>query len=52
MPIKLDDTDGKILSRIPRTDTAEGYYKHYANIGTRQPDSVGSISGLATLADA
>ena len=51
MPIKLDDTDGKILTRIPHTDTAEGYYKHYSNIGTRHPASVGSISGLATLSD-
>ena len=52
MPIKLDDTDGKILTRIPHTDTAEGYYKHYCNIGTRHPASVGSLNTLATLADA
>lgn len=51
MPIKLDDTNGQILTRIPRTDTAEGYYKHYANIGTRHPASIGSIYGLAKLAD-
>ncbi len=51
MPIKLDDTDGKILTRIPKTDTAEGYYKHYANIGTRHPASVGALTTLATLTD-
>lgn len=50
-PLKLDDTEGHTIHRIPNTDTFEAYYKHYANIGTRHPSSVVRLENLATLTD-
>lgn len=47
----LDQSDGKVVSRIPRTDTVEAYYKRYENIGTRHPAAVGALTKLATLTD-
>lgn len=51
-PIKLDDTDGSTVHRIPRTDTFESYYKHYGNIGTKHPASLVRLDNLEELADA
>lgn len=48
---KLDDTGGTTVYKIPRTDTFEAYYKHYANVGTRHPASVVRLDNLATLSD-
>lgn len=50
-PIKLDDTEGKTLHRISRTDTFEAYYKHYGNIGTKYPASIVRLGNLATVTD-
>ena len=47
----LDQSDGKILKHIPRTDTVEAYYKRYENIGSRHPSAVGKLKSLATLTD-
>lgn len=49
--LKLDDSNGNTLTRIPGTDTVEAYYKHYANIGTKHPASVGKLTSLATLTE-
>lgn len=51
LSLKLDDTGGSTVHRIPRTDTFECYYKHYGNIGTYQPNAVGRIENLATLSE-
>ncbi len=51
MPFDLDQSDGKILKHIPRTDTVEAYYKRYENIGSRHPAAVGRLKNLATLTD-
>lgn len=50
-PFDLDQSDGKILKHIPRTDTVEAYYKRYENLGSRQPSAVGKLKSLATLTD-
>lgn len=50
-PFDLDQSDGKILKHIPRTDTVEAYYKRYENIGSRHPAAVGKLKSLATLTD-
>jgi hypothetical protein len=49
--VKLDDTGGTTVYHIPRTDTYESYYKHYANIGTKYPASLCRLDSLATLSD-
>lgn len=49
--MKLDDMGGTSVYHIPRTDTYESYYKHYANIGTKYPASIVRLQTLATLAD-
>jgi hypothetical protein len=49
--VKLDDTGGTTVYHIPRTDTYESYYKHYANIGTKYPASIVRLQTLATLTD-
>lgn len=48
---KLDDTEGKVLNRIGRTDTFESYYKNYGNIGTKHPASVVRLDNLAVLSE-
>ena len=50
-PFDLDQSDGKILKHIPRTDTVEAYYKRYENIGSRHPAAVGKLKSLAMLTD-
>jgi len=50
-PIKLDDSNGSTLTRIPGTDTIEAYYKHYCNIGTWYPNAFTVIKSLATLSE-
>lgn len=49
--VKLDDTGGTTVYHIPRTDTYESYYKHYANIGTKYPASIVRLQALATLSE-
>jgi len=49
--LKLDDTEGHTVHRIPGTDTFEAYYKHYANVGTRHPAAIVRLDNLATLTD-
>lgn len=49
--IKLDDTEGKTIHRISRTDTFEAYYKHYGNMGCKYPASVVRLGGLATVSE-
>ena len=49
--IKLDDTEGKTLHRISRSDVFEAYYKHYGNIGTKYPASIVRLDNLATVSD-
>lgn len=51
LPFDLDQSDGKIIKHIPRTDTVEAYYKRYENIGSRHPSAVGRLKNLATLTD-
>lgn len=50
-PLKLDDTGGSTVHRIPRTDTFESYYKSYDCVGTYQPNAIGRIENLATLSE-
>lgn len=50
-PIKLDDSNGSTLTRIPGTDTIEAYYKHYVNVGTWYPSAFVRIDNLATLSE-
>jgi hypothetical protein len=50
-PIKLDDSNGSTLTRIPGTDTIEAYYKHYCNVGTWYPNAFVRIDNLATLSE-
>lgn len=49
--IKLDDTEGKTLHRISRSDVFEAYYKHYGNLGTKYPSSIVRLDNLATVAE-
>jgi hypothetical protein len=49
--LALDNTDGQVTHKIPRTDTFEFYYKSYLAVGTYQPNAVGRIKSLATLAE-
>lgn len=51
MGLKLDDTGGQTVTRIPRTDTFESYYKSYDAVGSYQPNAVGRIENLATLSE-
>ena len=51
LPFDLDQSDGRIIKHIPRTDTVEAYYKRYENIGSRHPAAVGRLKNLATLTD-
>lgn len=50
-PIKLDDSNGSTLTRIPGTDTIEAYYKHYCNVGTWYPNAFVRIDSLATVSE-
>ena len=40
------DFDGSALSRVPSTDAAEGYYRHYYNTACTRPNAQAVIAGL------
>lgn len=48
---KLDDTEGRVMHRISRSDVFEAYYKNYGNLGTKQPAAVVRLDNLATVSD-
>jgi hypothetical protein len=50
-PLKLDDTGGSTIHKLPRKDVFECYYKSYDCVGTYQPNAVGRIENLATLTE-